>query len=80
MVIDRKDGVINLCEIKYSSHKLSIDKEYDLNLRNKSAVFREVTGTKKTLHRTMITTFGITQNLYSDGIQSEVTLDAFFDD
>jgi len=80
MVIDRKDGVINLCEIKYSSHRLGIDKEYDLNLRNKSTVFREVTGTKKTLHRTMITTFGITQNLYSDGIQSEVTLDAFFDD
>ena len=49
LVIDRRDHVISLCEIKYSMHEFEIDKAYDLKLRNKIEAFRRETGTTKTL-------------------------------
>ncbi|MBR1934663.1 MAG: hypothetical protein IJ835_01265 [Muribaculaceae bacterium] len=48
------------------------------DLRNKIVAFREATGTRKTLVPTMITTFGVVQNKYSNLIQQEVTLDDLF--
>jgi hypothetical protein len=78
LVIDRRDQVVNLCEIKYSTEAFAINKAYDLNLRNKAAAFAEETKTGKALHKTMITTFGLKRNAYGGEIQSEVTLDDLF--
>jgi hypothetical protein len=79
LIIDRRDQVINLCEIKYSNEIYVIDKAYDEILRNKRSAFAEETKTKKALHETMITTYGIKKNAYSGNIQSEVTMDALFE-
>ncbi len=65
LIIDRNDRVINICEMKFSISTYTITKEYATNLRNKLAVFREETSTKKTLFLTMITTFGLKQNEHS---------------
>lgn len=78
LLIDRRDRVINLCEMKFSINEYTIDKDYDLVVRNKLETFRQMTGTKKTLQMTMITTYGIRQNKYSGLIQSQVTLDDLF--
>lgn len=78
LVIDRRDRAINICEAKFYSSIFTIDKEYALNLRNKVDAFREATATKKTLVPTMITTFGIKQNTYSNFIQQQVTIDDLF--
>lgn len=79
LVIDRRDRVINLCEIKFSQNPFLIDKDYDMRLRNKMAAFQYATKTRKALHLTMITTFGVQQNTYSSIVQSQVTIDDMFE-
>jgi AAA+ ATPase superfamily predicted ATPase len=78
LVIDRNDSVINLCEIKYANAEFVIDKKYSENLRNKKEAFYKESKSRKTLHQTMITTFGVKYNTYSGAIQSEVVLDDLF--
>ena len=78
LLLDRRNRVINICEIKYSVNPYLIDKETDLSLRNKAEVFRRSTRCNKTLQLTMITTFGLQQNRYSQMISSQVILDDLF--
>ncbi len=78
MVIDRRDHVISLCEVKYSMHEFEIDKAYNLKLRNKVEAFRKETGTTKTLQLVMITTYGVRRNKYSNLVAEQVTLEDLF--
>ena len=79
LLIDRKDQVINLCEAKFTDQEFVIDKSYVANLRRKRSVFAQVTGTKKSIFTTLITTYPAMQNkYYLEEIQSEVTMDALF--
>lgn len=75
LIIDRKDGVINLCEIKYSKHPYEITKAAAEQLEWKKAVFAMETGTKSALHITMITTYGLAKKGYYLTAQSEITMD-----
>ncbi len=80
LVIDRKDRVINLFEIKYTINPFEITKEYDLKLRNKVGAFTQSTKTKKTVFLSMITTYGLINNAYSRSIiQNELTMHDLFD-
>lgn len=78
LIIDRRDQVINICEIKFSIHAFTIDKKYDENLRNKLGIFRQATQTKKALFLTMISTYGLVQNKYSGLVRNELTMDDLF--
>ncbi len=79
MLIDRRDRVINLCEIKFSTNEYEIDKKYDAVLKNKVTTFREATKTNKTITVTMITTYGIKRNMYSNYIGKEICMEDFFE-
>ena len=75
LLIDRIDNSINVCEIKFTIKKYSIDKNDARNLDNKVRVFEEKTGTKKQIFLTMITTLGLKKNFYSEElVDSEVVL------
>ena len=78
MVIDRRDRVVNLCEIKYSINPYSIDRDYEMQLRGKIEAFREGTRSRSALHLTMITTYGVARNAHSGIVQSVVTMDDLF--
>ena len=78
LLIDRKDQVINLCEMKYSLSEYAIDAEYEQKLRNKKSVFINTTNTRKAVHLTMVTTFGIKANAHSGIVQNEITLEDLF--
>lgn len=79
LVVDRRDQVINLFEIKFSINEFVITKEYDAKLRQKIQSFREETATKKSIFLTMLTTFGVKPNEYSTSIiQNELTMEALF--
>lgn len=79
LVIDRRDGVINLCEMKFSIKPFTIDKHYHAELQDKIETFRVATQTTKSLFLTMITTFGLTRNEYSNGlVQNSLTMDDLF--
>lgn len=78
LLIDRNDQVINLCEMKYSMSEYTITADYELRLRQKKSTFIEHTQTRKAVHLTMVTTYGVKRNTYSDIIQNEVTLQDLF--
>lgn len=78
LLIDRKDQVINLCEMKYSLSEYAIDAEYERKLRNKKSAFIDATNTRKAVHLTMVTTFGIKANAHSGIVQNEITLEDLF--
>jgi AAA+ ATPase superfamily predicted ATPase len=72
LLIDRNDGIINLCEMKYSDDEFVIDKKQDENLRNKKSAFMREAKTRKAVHITMVTIYGVKRNEYWGSIQSEV--------
>jgi hypothetical protein len=79
LVIDRRDRVVNLCEMKFSQAVFTINKSYAQQLRNKVNIFRDTTRTNKSVFLTMITTFGLTRNEHSLSIvQNALTMDALF--
>lgn len=79
LLIDRADGIINVCEIKYHNRKFSIDKAYAKKLREKMDTFAERTQTNKQLFLTMITVHGVSKNKYSrELVNREITLRDLF--
>jgi AAA+ ATPase superfamily predicted ATPase len=79
LLIDRRDHVINICEMKFSLNSFTIDKKYAEELRNKIGVFKEESKTRKSVFLTMITTFGLAQNQYSMSlVQNDLTMDVLF--
>ncbi|HMQ47651.1 MAG TPA: ATP-binding protein [Saprospiraceae bacterium] len=79
LLIDRKDGMINCCEAKFTSNEFVITKDYAATLRRKRSVFQQVTGTKKNVVTTLISTWPALRNsYYQDEVYSEVTLDDLF--
>jgi hypothetical protein len=78
LVISRKDGVINVLEIKYSKEKFTITKDYEENLRNKVFAFKAETHARNAVHLVMLTTFGLNRNKYTDIVQKELDLNCLF--
>jgi AAA+ ATPase superfamily predicted ATPase len=78
LVIDRKDGIIDLCEMKYTNTEFAITERYEENLRNKIAAFRTETKTRKAVHLLMLTTFGVQKNKYFGIVQKEIVLGDLF--
>lgn len=80
LLIDREDGVINVCEMKYYSGQYAITKKDCAGLQNKLDAFSNSINTKKAVHVTMITSYGIVPNEYSSMVQSEIIADDLFND
>ena len=78
LLLERKDGIINLCEMKYAINEYVIDKKQDEILRNKIFAFKSETKSRKAVHITMVTTYGVKRNEYWGNIQSEVTMNDLF--
>lgn len=80
LVIDRRDGVVNLCEMKYYDDVFVIDEEYGRNLLRKKLAYREETKTRKSLHITMVTMNGVMHDArYLENVTSEVVGEQLFD-
>ena len=78
MLLSRRDGVINVCEMKFSTGLFSVTPDYARKLANKIAVFKEETGTESAVHLTLVTMNGVTRNENASIVQSEVTADDLF--
>ena len=79
MLIDRADRVMNLCEMKFSQSEYVLTKEYDERLRGKLASLLERTGQRRNVQVTLVTTFGLKQNMYSGRVQRVVTMEELFE-
>jgi hypothetical protein len=79
LLIERRDFIIHLCEIKFSETMFTIDKKYAAELLNKKQVFLEHTRVRRSVFITMITTYGIRNNSYSEQlVENSIKMDAFF--
>lgn len=79
MLIDRKDGIINLCEIKFYQSRFTINAGYERELRRKTEIFKTVTKTNKSIFLTFITTFGLEKNNHSASLNAiSVSMEALF--
>ena len=80
LLIDRKDDIINLCEMKYADDDYAFNAEEEQKLRHRKTAFKLDTKTKKAVHTTLVTTYGLRRNSHSDIVKSVVTMDDLFKD
>lgn len=78
LLINRNDNVINMCEIKYYSGPFKVDKEYYAKILGRQTILSEKVSSKTSIHSTLITTFGLTDNEYSSAFVNTVTLEDLF--
>lgn len=78
LLIDRADGVINVCEIKYAHDLYALDKAADRVLRNKCDAFARETGTRKSLRITLVTVHGLAPGAYASTVQNVIVASDLF--
>lgn len=80
MLIERKDNVVNLCEMKFYNEEFCVSKAYHATLIHRQNILAEHLSRKQTIHSTLITTYGLVYNEYSGDFQQTITLDDLFKD
>ncbi len=68
LVIDRSDGAITLCEIKYSKEVFAIDKPCAKNLINKMDIFEKQLKSPRQIFWAIITSSGFKKNIWSEDL------------
>lgn len=74
LVIDRADGIIDICEIKYSDTEYRLTQEEYFKIIDRVEIFKRVTGTQKTVHPVLVTVFGTNRGEYSGLIDFKIML------
>lgn len=78
LLIDRNDNIINVCEMKYSKGKYALDDTEISKMQNRVNCFMKESNTSKSIHLTMITSYGLTESSDTSMIQSQLTMDDLF--
>ena len=79
LLFDREDGIVTICEIKYSDNLFKIDKSYAKQLINKVDIFEKYFPTNKQINIAMITMKGIKPTIWSEElVQNEVIFSDLF--
>lgn len=78
LLIQRRDNVINVCEMKYSISNYTITKEYRDNLLYKIQTFYNEVLPKEQLKLTFITFNPLNDNEYSDIVLSKIDVNDLF--
>ena len=78
LCIERDDGIINLCEEKYTDTAFSVSPEYEKNLLKKRDIYREETKTDKALKIVVISAEDIAGKANTEHITRVLTLDDLF--
>ena len=78
MVIERKDDIVNLVEIKYYSVPFTLTSAYIEKLEKKKHDYIVSTKTKSSVYLTMIALNGVEKNAYSKDLQSIISIEDLF--
>ena len=73
LLMERRDQVINIFEMKFSIAPYSIDKSYQQELLTKIDTFRRETKTRSAVHLVLVSPYGLQANSYSGTIQLALT-------
>ena len=77
-IIERKDHVVNMCEIKFYSKEFSVDADYCEILSARKELLENELSDKTAIHNTLITTKGLKYNSYSSIFDNVITLEDLF--
>ena len=78
MLIDRKDGIIDICELKYSAGEYHLNSEEEERIANKCHRFIEDYPTTKAVHVALITTNKKPIENNSDFVQNILIMNDLF--
>jgi hypothetical protein len=79
LLIDRQDGVVTLCEIKYSQLPYKLNKEEAKKITRREEIFQTQSDTKKTIQQAIICSNQLAPSVWLDElIDVKVTLDDLF--
>ncbi len=78
LIIERKDNVVNMCEIKFYSDEFTAKKECHFSLVRRERLLREMLPKKMSIQNTLITTFGLKRTEYFGDFMNTITLDDLF--
>lgn len=80
LIIERKDNIVNMCEIKFYGDEFIADRECHFSLVRKERLLREILPKRVSIHNTLITTFGLRHIEYFSDFVNTITLDDLFRD
>ena len=78
LIIERKDNVVNMCEIKFYGNDFSMNEDYYKVLINRQELLSKELSPKVIIHNTLITTYGLKYNEYSSFFDNVITIDDLF--
>lgn len=78
LIIERRDQIIDLCEMKYSTKPFKVTLKVDTDIHRKTWDFINATGTHFAVHPIILTPYGITDDSYRGQIQAVITADDLF--
>lgn len=79
LLLDRDDGAVTLCEIKYTSQPFVIDKNYAKVLLNQMDTFEKNLKISKQIFLTMVSASGLKKNAWSEElIKQSISLKNLF--
>ena len=78
LVIERDDNVIDICEVKYTKEKYTVDSTYNEVIQNKKARFIQELQTSKAVHLVLISASEVQKNEFSDEFQKIILADSLF--
>ena len=78
LILERKDNIINVCEIKFYSSEFVINKEYFLNVNRRTNLLYEKINKKYSIMNTLISSYVVKKNEYSSVFVNTITLDDLF--
>ena len=78
MIIERKDNVVNMCEMKFYSDDYEVDLDDHKSLERRKKLLRDRIPKKAVVHSTLVTTYGLARNGYYSDFVNVITMDALF--
>ena len=78
MIIDRADGIVTVCEMKYSKDDYSLPESEYRKIVRRMEVFSQETGHKGGVQATIVTTYALKDNMYSEISPVAVTMEDLF--
>lgn len=76
MMIDRADGIINVCEMKFYKEPFVVSRAYADKIRTRNGTFRARENCGKALVNTLVTTYGLAAGSHSDVFDKVITMDS----
>ena len=78
LLIERKDNVVNMCEMKFYNDEFVVSKSYERVMVSRFNSLKECLPKRFAIHNTLVTTYGLKYNEYSGTFQNVVTIDDLF--